>query len=213
MPGRPGVTTYNYAIYSFSIHFGPLFLVWVAVLGLSLFALITGLAGLHPTEVRARFGDHRQRLSGWFLVSGAVLFTLVWVREIVPDLASGRASTSAADWSVPTNPVHVLDLAFFLPAVCITGLLLLRRHWLGYATAAAQLVFLALTCLPIVLTPVVAASRGHVAVWAIMGPIGVIAVGIITVLGWFLRPRKRGGAQLMSAAGAVTNDSLSRPEE
>jgi hypothetical protein len=39
-------TAYNYAIYAFSVHFGPLFLVWVAVLGLSLFALIGGLATL-----------------------------------------------------------------------------------------------------------------------------------------------------------------------
>lgn len=39
------------------------------------------------------------------------------------------------------NPVHVLDLAFFLPAICVSGVLLLRRHWFGYATAAAQLIF------------------------------------------------------------------------
>lgn len=33
-------TVYNYAIYAFSVHFGPLFLVWITVLGLSTFALI-----------------------------------------------------------------------------------------------------------------------------------------------------------------------------
>ena len=46
--GCLGFTVYNYAIYAFSIHFGPLFLVWVAVLGLSLFALITGSGADRP---------------------------------------------------------------------------------------------------------------------------------------------------------------------
>ena len=43
-------TVYNYAIYAFSIHFGALFLVWIGVLGLSLFALIGGLTCLLYTS-------------------------------------------------------------------------------------------------------------------------------------------------------------------
>jgi hypothetical protein len=187
--GALGFTVYNYAIYAFSIHFGPLFLVWVAVLGLSLFALITGLAALRPPAVRVRFAAAPRRLAGWFLVGMAVLFTLLWLSEIVPDLAAGRPSTSAADWDVPTNPVHVLDLAFFLPAVATTGLLLLRGHWLGYATTGTQLVFLELTCLPILVTPFVATARGHAPGWMVMAPIGVVAVATLVVLWQFLRPR------------------------
>lgn len=180
-------TTYNYAIYAFSIHFGPLFLVWVAVLGLSLFGLITALATMTTPTTRPRFGAGSQRLTGWFLISVAGLFTLVWLREIVPDLVAGRDSTSAAEWSVPTNPVHVLDLAFFLPAIVVTGVLLLRRHWLGHATASAQLIFVELTCLPILVTPFVARSRGHDPVWSVMVPVGVIAVVALVVLVRLLR--------------------------
>lgn len=178
-------TAYNYAIYAFSISFGPLFLAWVAVLGLSLFALVTALVAMTaPTLPRAGAGS--QRLTGWFLVFIAGLFTLVWLREIVTDLVAGGPSTSAAEWNLPTNPVHVLDLAFFLPAVAITGVLLVRDHWLGHAMAAAQLVFVELTCLPILVTPFVAMSRGHVAVWSVMAPIGVIAVVTLVVLWRFV---------------------------
>jgi hypothetical protein len=35
--------------------------------------------------------------------------------------------------------VHVLDLAIFLPGVVTSGVLLLRRHRFGYATAVSQL--------------------------------------------------------------------------
>jgi hypothetical protein len=177
-------TVYNYAIYAFSVHFGPLFLAWVAVLGLSLFALIGGLTALLG---RALVGLAGVRWVGWFLMGVAALFCLLWLREIVPDLLTGRPSTSAADWRVPTNPVHVLDLAFFLPAVFVSGLSLRRRRRLGQATAAGQLVFLALTCLPILVTPVVAEARGHTAVWSAVGPVGILFAATLLVLWRFLR--------------------------
>jgi hypothetical protein len=180
-------TAYNYAIYAFSVHFGPMFLVWVAVLGLSLFALIGGVAGLAPAALDDRFARASVRLPGWFLVAVAALFGLLWLREILPDLAAGRPSTSAAEWRVPTNPVHVLDLAFFLPGVALSGVLLLRRHWFGYATAAGQLVFLGLTCLPVLVTPLVAEARGQGAEWSVVGQIGLVAVATALVLWRLLR--------------------------
>ena len=79
--------------------------------------------------------------------------------------------------------MHVLDLSFFLPAVFITGVLLLRRQALGCAGAPGQLTWVALTCLPIVVTPVVAALRGHEAGWAVLLPVGVI----FAVSGFLLR--------------------------
>jgi hypothetical protein len=180
-------TAYNYAIYAFSVHFGPLFLLWVAVLGLSLFALIGALTRLSPRPLTDRFAGAGVRPAGWFLVVVGVLFALLWLREIVPDLLAGRPSTSAADWRVPTSPVHVLDLAFFLPSVVLSGVLLLRRHWFGYATAAGQLVFLGLTALPAMLTPVVAHARGRSAEWSVVAPLGVIVVATAGVLWHLLR--------------------------
>ena len=185
--GLVSFTVYNYAIYAFSIHFGPLFLVWVAVLGLALFALIGGLTALRTATVKTRLAAAPVRLPGWFLIVIATLFVLLWLSEIIPDLVAGRGSTSAADWEVPTNPVHVLDLAFFLPAVFVSGVLLLRRHRFGYATAPAQLIFLALTCLPILATLVVANARGHDPGWSVLVPIGVIAAATLLVLWSFLR--------------------------
>jgi hypothetical protein len=129
-----------------------------------------------------RFAGRPVRVPGWFLMVVAVLFALLWLSEIVPDLLAGRPSTSATEWNVPTNPVHVLDLAFFLPAACLSGVLLLRRHWLGYGTAAGQLVWLELTCLPILVTPFVANLRGEEPGWLVIAPIGIMALATLTVL-------------------------------
>lgn len=188
MPARLlSFTAYNYAIYAFSIHFGPLFLVWVAVLGLSIFALIGGLATADLPTIKQRFAGRAMPGRAWFLIVVAALFVLLWLAQIVPDLLAGRPSRSASDWNVPTNPVHVLDLAFFLPAVITSGVLLLRRHPFGYATAAAQLVWLALTCLPILITPIVASARGHVHNWAVTLPIGALLLATLVVLARLLR--------------------------
>ena len=122
------------------------------------------------------------RLPGWFLIVVAALFALLWLSEIVPDLLVGRPPTSAAEWNIPTNPVHVLDLAFFLPAACLSGVLLLRHHWLGYGSAVGQLVWLELTCLPILVTPFIANLRGDNPGWSVMVPIGLMALATLTVL-------------------------------
>jgi hypothetical protein len=165
-------------------------LVWVSVLGLALFAFIGGLAALGTSPVETRLAAAPVRLTGWFLIVIATLFVMLWLSEIVPDLLAGRASTSAEDWKVPTNPVHVLDLAFFLPAVFLSGVLLLRRHRFGYATAPAQLIFLGLTCLPILITPPIANARGHDPGWSVLVPISIIAAATLVVLARFLRAKQ-----------------------
>jgi hypothetical protein len=180
-------TAYNYAIYSFSIHFGPLFLVWVAVLGLSVFAAAGSLAGLIRTGMGARLMGPEVRLPAWFLIAMPAFFTLLWFSEIVPDLLAGRPSTSAATYNVPTNPVHVLDLAFFLPAVCASGVLLLRRHRIGYASGPGSLIFLGLTCLPILVIPFIAQAHGDTPAWAILAPIGIVAAATLILLLRLLR--------------------------
>jgi hypothetical protein len=186
-------TVYNYAIYAFSIHFGPLFLVWIGVLGLSIFALIGSLATVDTSAIKASFAGRPLRWPGWFLIGAAALFTLLWLSQILPDLQAHRPSRGATEWNVPTSPVHVLDLAFFLPAAATTGVLVLRRHRWGYATAAGQLTWLALTCLPVIVTPLIADARGHQPGWAVIVPIGVMLLVAGTTLGWVLRAPMPGG--------------------
>ena len=52
-------TVYNYVIYAFSIPFGPLFLLWVAVLGMCAYSLIGGVTMVDHMAVAARFSRRR----------------------------------------------------------------------------------------------------------------------------------------------------------
>ncbi len=180
-------TVYNYVIYAFSIPFGPLFPLWVAVLGLCIYALIGGFAAIDPDAVAARFASPRAVTAvAWFLIVVAILFGLLWLSEDVPALVAGDTPQSVIDMALPTNPVHILDLAFFLPAVVVTGILLLKRRPFAYAAAPALVVFLILTGVPILFTPLVQAAQGEAAGWGVMVPIGALTVALLGVLTWLL---------------------------
>ncbi len=180
-------TVYNYVIYTFSVPFGPLFLLWVAVLGLSLYALIGGVASVDHKTVESSFTSRRAVVAiAWFLIVTAVLFGLLWLSEDVPALLSGSRPQSVIDMALPTNPVHILDLGFFLPAVIATAVMLLKKKPLAYTLAPAFIVFLVLTGIPILLTPVVQAARGETAAWGVVAPIGALTVVLLGLLAWLL---------------------------
>jgi hypothetical protein len=180
-------TVYNYVIYAFSIPFGPLFLAWVGVLGLCLFALIGGVVAVDHDRVADSFTNRRAVVVvAWSLIVVALLFCLLWLSEDVPALLAGSVPQSVRDMAVPTNPVHVLDLAFFLPAVVVTGVQLLQRKAFAFTVAPAFIVFLVLTGLPILVTPVVQSMRGETAAWGVLVPIGTLTVAMIGLLTWLL---------------------------
>lgn len=180
-------TVYNYVIYTFSIPFGPLFLPWVAVLGLSLYSLIGGIAVIDHEAVAAAFTSRRAVVvAGWSLMVMAILFGLLWLSEDVPALRAGLRPQSLVDMALPTNPVHILDLAFFLPAVLMVGVLLLRRRPLAHTLAPPLIAFLVLTGVPILLTPAIQAARGVAADSGVALPIGSLTVAMAALLAWLL---------------------------
>jgi hypothetical protein len=188
-------TVYNYVIYAFSVPFGPLFLLWVAVLGLSVYSLIGGLSAVDHRMVKARFTNRRAvQVVAWVLVVTAVLFALLWLSEDLPALLAGRTPQSLIDVGLPANPVHILDLGFFLPAAIATGLMLLKERPLAYTLASPLLVFLVLTGIPILITPAVQSARGEPAGWGVVAPIGTLTVVLTGLLVWVMASMRRVGS-------------------
>ena len=180
-------TVYNYVIYVFSIPFGALYPVWAAVLGLSLFALIGGATSLDSDAIAARFRSARAvRVAAWVTLVVAGLFVLIWLSEDVPALLTATTPKTAVEMDLPTNPVHALDYVFFLPAAIVCGIRLLKRRAFAYPAIVALLVFMVLTCMPILIMPFVQAVRGETAVWALLAPIGVLALVTTASVAWLL---------------------------
>lgn len=135
-------TVYTFFIYSFSIHFNAMFLVYCAALGLSFYLAVILIGGLVAHDLRPRIDQRTPvRSTGLLLIGIGVLFALSWLGEIVPALAGGRVPESIAAAGLSTNPVHVLDLAIVLPAHVIAGVALMRRRPAGALLAPLVLAF------------------------------------------------------------------------
>lgn len=131
---------YAFAIYAVALHFGALFLPYVAVVGLSSFSLAFGMRGRrHDVHLagRARTGG------SWMLIVIGTVFGLLWLGSIIPALLAGQEPAELAAAGLVANPVHVLDLALVLPAMILTGArarrgqsdgLLWLVPWLAFST-------------------------------------------------------------------------------
>jgi hypothetical protein len=187
-------SAYTYAIYSFALHFGPLFLVWVAVLGMSVYALVGALAGVDAVRVKAELlGARGERFAARLLITIGAVFALLWLSEIVPALWTGGTPKALKDVGLLTNPVHVLDLALLLPALVIGGRLLKSGKPLGYVLAPALLVATFLLALGIISLMVVTAIRGLESAPAVGVAIAVLAILEAVTAFKLLRPRKNFG--------------------
>lgn len=129
---------YAYVIYAFDIHFNRLFLVYVAIVGLSFYALVVSVLHLNLDRLRASFPAGSRAVSVFLLLLG-IVFSLLWLSEDIPAIVGGQIPQSVVTANVPTNPVHVLDLGLYLPAMLVTALW--RKKLAGYLLAGPLLVF------------------------------------------------------------------------
>src|SRR6266705_6217959 len=152
---------YPYVIYAFDIHFNSMFLVYVAILGLSFYTLVGSMIRLHLDSLQPSFAaTTKARPVSVFLLVVAILFYLQWLSEDIPALVTGKIPPSVMENGLLTNPVHVLDLGLLLPAMIITAILLWRRKLLGYFLALPLLVFSILTGIGILAIFVAMSMKG-----------------------------------------------------
>lgn len=184
--GLLGYSVYSYAIYTFDLHWSRLFLLNVAVLGLSVYALIGALTSLDFERVRAGFAAAPVRSTSRVLIGLALLFFALWLASELPALVSGEPPQELADNGLVANPVHVLDLGIFLPAMLIAGLALRRRDGLGYTLAPVVLTTLVALTIGIIALTIVAAARDLGSLEA-GAPIAAMLAVEAVVLARFLR--------------------------
>ncbi len=123
---------YSYAV--LGTWLPPLFLVYVAIVSMSLYSLIFVLASTDADAVRARFSAHTPvRWAGGFLMVMSLLLATMWVFMIMGGILSGvqPKSTLLVIWP--------LDLVIALPALFWGGMWLWRRQSLGYVVGGIVL--------------------------------------------------------------------------
>jgi len=179
---------YTYVIAALAARFNALFLVYVALLGCSLYALIGGLVTTDLPATRAWFSESAPvKAVSTYLAALAILFYWLWLSEVIPALIAGETPQSITDNGTPTNAVHVLDMAWVLPAMGIAAVGLWRKRPLGYVLAGALLSFVVLLALAILSMVVFLARDGYPVVVpqvVVFAALFVISLGMLI---WYLQ--------------------------
>jgi hypothetical protein len=129
------------------------------------------------------------RVAGGFLVGVGVVFGALWLAEDVPALLRGEQPASLVETGLLTNPVHVIDYAFALPAHILAGVLLWRRRPSGAALGPIVLAFGVLMAASIGGMLVVIRLSGGAAPLPVTIALFVIAASTAAVLHRLLRAR------------------------
>lgn len=181
--GATAYSAYSYLLYAGFVHFSGWFLVYVATFGSSTVALAVGVVALDARVLQARFrADGPVRPVGTVLAGLGVMFTLLWLSEVVPAMLAGDVPQGVVDAGLATNPVWVLDLGLVLPAMTATGVLLRRGRARGYLLAGPLLAFGVMMGMAIIGMLVALALRGGpvaVVPLALMGLVVVVEAGLM----------------------------------
>lgn len=138
--GAIGYLAYNTLMLLLASPFNRLFLVYVAMLALSLAGLATLVAALDTRALATRLAAAPARLLAGYLWLIVALNTLAWLRNIVPALGTQDTPDFLAGSGLTTNPLYVFDLAVWLPLAAVSGFWLWRRRPAGHLVGGGMLV-------------------------------------------------------------------------
>lgn len=123
--GILGFLFYAYGIYAIEQIYTPLYLLYLAILGMSFYALLYGFSNLDQNAVEAlklprslRFG------AAGYSILIALIFNLLWISQLLPLMQSGERIEY-------TFSVYIIDLVFIMPAFVITALMAIGRKAVG----------------------------------------------------------------------------------
>ena len=127
---------YNYAFYLFGAAFNWFFLIYVALVGLSIFALIFGLANLDVNTISRQVRERTpvKWIGGYFLL---VVFGLsvVYLVQSIGFIVTGELPDIVHKSGHVTNVVFALDLTMVIPWLALGGIWLMKRKPWGYVIA------------------------------------------------------------------------------
>lgn len=167
--GLLGYVLYAYALYCFERLYNPLFLGYVAIFGLCVYALIgffrsADLSKIGP--VPDRRDPPRRAAAALFLVLVA-MFLFLWLSILLPAMRDRIAPEGSA--------IFVMDLSFFLPLLTTVAVLLLKKHPLGDALVIPLLIKVGTLGVSVLLATLFAERFGQ--------PFDISSVGIYGLLG------------------------------
>ncbi len=134
LTGILGFFLYTYMSMCMLTSFNALFLVYVALFALSLYAFILCMMSFDLAILPQHFSERLPRgwIAGLLFVIGGFL-SLAWLGKVVPPIMQNL--TPALE-NTTTFVIQAMDLGLIVPLAVLAGILLLRRSAWGYLLAS-----------------------------------------------------------------------------
>lgn len=129
-------TLYNYAFYLFGAAFNSLFLIYVALFTLSIFALIFGVSSLNIKVIAERFRPSTPvKKVGGFMAIVALLLGIFHVSLSLRYVFAGQVPEFIINLEQTTNIISALDLSLTVSFGLLGAVWLWKRQPWGYVLA------------------------------------------------------------------------------
>jgi len=175
---------YAYLNVAFGMPFNDMFLGYAAIIGISSYALLSGLLRTDVAAVAAALDRAPYRSTAWVLLVSGTAFALLWLGDILPAIPGGTPSTMVGSDLAKTT--EALDLAWLIPLSTATAVLLLRRHAAGPALAVVLVTKLLILSVDMLVVAAVVLARGEPigTSAAVQSAIFVALAGVLGTLLW-----------------------------
>ena len=177
---------YAFIVYAMAVHLNYLFLVYVAVLGLSAWAII-----FHVSDLRARTtaypGGRPRTVAAGVLIATGGIFAALWLGELVPAVLSDSVPASLTEAGLIVNPIHVIDLSVVLPGFVISGVAALQDRAHGLFWLASWLTFSVLMGTSIVVAMLLMLTSGTADALPPAVMVSVLVLASLVALAGYLR--------------------------
>ncbi len=190
--GALGSIAYQSVLFLFGTPFNAFFFLYVAMLSLSIWALVALVARMPIARLADEIGARAPVLVAGYLLINAALFLGLWLQATVPAVLSAGPPAFLDGTGMTTGPVQILDLGFTLPLMTLGAVLLLRRRPWGYVLTGTLLVMLAIETASIGVDQWFghAADPASPVASAAMTPVFAVLTALgLAVLALFLRPQ------------------------
>ena len=137
LTGTLAFILYTYITMCFGAAYNELFLVYVALFSLSLFAFILSLMSFDLKTLPAHFSEKLPRRGiAALLFFAAAFLSLAWLGRIAPTILQ---DTIPALDNATSMFIQAMDLGIIVPLCVLSGVLLLRRSPWGYLLASVSM--------------------------------------------------------------------------
>lgn len=131
LTGTLGYFLYTYTSYVFLWMYNPLFLVYVALMSVSFFALVIAIQSIDRALLKNSFSKNTpHKFLGGFQIFFAFFLAYMWLEKIIHSLINNTIPNGLDHYT--TLVIQGLDLGFIVPLALLSGIMLIKRKPFGY---------------------------------------------------------------------------------